>query len=176
MRATHYLLLFMLTCISGVTGRLTESWLLLNTWAKLETPFRAPPLPALVTLALIWYLVRKRRFDVAFLIAAGFDGFLRAGEMLNLKNNDIRVDSNFLCAIGWTFTKSGQRHAAFESSTIQCVFAGQLYRLHERQSPHGGDPEAYIYPGCTSSFYDLFEDGLAWLGVSHLRVKPYSLR
>ena len=68
----------------------------MNTWAKLEAPFRAPPLPALDTLALIWYLVRKRRFDVAFLIAAGFDGFLRTGELLNLKNKDIQVDANYL--------------------------------------------------------------------------------
>ena len=34
-------------------GRLSESWFLLNTWAKLEAPFRAPPLPILAILPLI---------------------------------------------------------------------------------------------------------------------------
>ena len=157
-------------------GRLSESWLLLNAWAKLEAPFRAPPLPALITLALIWLLVRKRRFDCAFLVAAGYDGFLRTGELLNLKNKDVRLDVNFLGAVKLAFTKSGQRHAAFESSVIQDKLVGRLFRMHERPSPHGNDPEPYIHPGSASSFYDLYEDGMAWLGVSHLRFKPYSIR
>ena len=127
-------------------------------------------------LARIWYLVRKRRFDVAFLVAAGFDSFLRTGELLGLKNKDIQIDADYLGAIRLSFTKSGQRHAAFESSTIQDPLVGRLYRLHELYSPHGKDHEAYVYVGSRSSFYDFFEDGLVWLGVSHLRFKPYSLR
>ena len=157
-------------------GRLSESWLLLNTWAKLEAPFRAPPLPGLVVLALIWYLVRRRRYDAAFLVAAGFDGFLRTGEMLNLMNKDVQIGADNLGAIRFAFTKSGQRHAAFESSTVQDPLVGRLFRLHVAHSPQGQDPEAYIFSGSKCSFYELFEDGLSWLGVSHLRFKPYSLR
>ena len=33
-----------------------------------------------------------------------------------------------------------------------------------------------FFLGSNSSFYDLFEDGLVWLGVSRFRFKPYSLR
>ena len=102
-------------------------------------------MPALVTLALILLLVRKRRFDVAFLIAAGFDGFLRTGELLNLKNKDIQIDAGYLGAIRLAFTKTGQRHAAFQSSTILDPLVGRLFRLHEMQSPHGKDQEAYIF-------------------------------
>ena len=157
-------------------GRLSESWLLLNTWAKLEAPYRALPLPRLVVLALILFFIRKRRFDLAFLMAAGFDGFLRTGELLALTNKDVQIDRNHLGAICLAFTKSGQRHAAFESSTIQDPLVGQLFRLHVERSPNGRGRENLIFAGSKVSFYELFEEGMTWLGVSHLRFKPYSLR
>ena len=157
-------------------GNLSESWLLLNAWAKIESPFRAPPLPATVALGLIWYFVRKRRFDIAFLIAAGFDSFLRTGELLLLKNKDVCLDMEGSGTIKLAHTKSGQRHAAFESTTILDGMVADLFRIHQRRSPHGREPNEFVYQNSRASFYDLFEDGIRWLGVCGLQFKPYSIR
>ena len=73
-------------------------------------------------------------------------------------------------------TKSGQRHAAFESSTILGSVVFEFYRIHQGRSPHGRDPEAYVYDNSPASFYDLFEEGLIWLGTAGYRFKPYSMR
>ena len=136
-------------------GNLSESLLLLNTWAKIESPFRAPPLPATVALGLIWYFVRKRRFDIAFLIAAGFDSFLRTGELLLLKNKDVCLDMEGSGTIKLAHTKSGQRHAAFESTTILDGMVADLFRIHQRRSPHGREPNEFVYQNSRASFYDL---------------------
>ena len=154
----------------------SESWLLLNAWAKIETPFRAPPLPASVALGLIWFCVRKRRYDVAFLIAAGVDSFLRTGELMLLKNKDVSLDLEDSGTIKLTHTKSGQKHAAFESSIIQDSMVVDVYRIHQRRSPHGNDPNEFVFKSSRASFYDLFEEGMRWLGVAGLRFKPYSIR
>ena len=43
-------------------------------------------------------------------------------------------------------------------------------------SPRGADKEAFVYDDAAATFYDLFEQGLAWLGVARFGFKPYSLR
>ena len=70
-------------------------------------------MPALIALGLAWFCVRKKRVDAAFLILAGFDSFLRTGELMSLLNKDVLVDDEGLGVIRLVHTKSGQRHAAF---------------------------------------------------------------
>ena len=93
-----------------------------------------------------------------------------------MKNKDVCLDSNGSGTIKLTHTKSGQRHASFESSTIFDDMVSKLFRIHQQRSPHGRDPNEFIFQNTRASFYDLFDEGLIWLGVAGWGFKPYSLR
>ena len=62
-------------------GKLPESWFLLSCWTRLEVPCRAPPLPSVVALGLVDWAMGLGHYDFAFLIAVGFDSFLRTREL-----------------------------------------------------------------------------------------------
>ena len=111
-----------------------------------------------------------------FLIAAGFDSFLRTGELMLLKNKDVNLDVDNSGTIKSAHTKSGQRHAAFESSTILDSMVSELFRIHQRRSPHGREPNEFVFRSSRASFYDPFDEGMRWLGVAGFCFKPYSLR
>ena len=98
-------------------GQLVQSWYALNAWGRPELPLRAPTMPAVVALALAGWFLGKGYPGAAFLVAAGFDGFLRTGEMLSLTWSDVVVEGTS-GIIRLAHTKSGQRNAAFEASTI----------------------------------------------------------
>ena len=88
-------------------GHLVEAWYLLNAWALYEIPIRAPPMPALVALGLAWYFVRRQRIGGALILLAGYDAFLRTGEMLSLTFADFNIDAHLLGAIRLEHTKRG---------------------------------------------------------------------
>ena len=157
-------------------GNLSESWYMLNAWAWYEVPTRAPPLPPLVCLGLAWFCIRSQRLDAAFLLVAGFDSFLRTGEILSLTIGDISLDRRGSGVIKLAHTKTGQRHAAFEASTMLDPMVAKLFLCFQKQLPPGTHKGHYIYAGSMKSFYDLFEAGLAWLGVQSYGLKPYSIR
>ena len=73
-------------------------------------------------------------------------------------------------------TKTGQRHAAYKAATIHDPVVAKVYRIFQRSLPAGTNTEHYIFAGSAKSFYQLFDDGLKWLGVSELGFKPYSIR
>ena len=157
-------------------GNLTESWYMLNSWARYEVPIRAPPLPPQVLLALVWYCVRRRQLGAAFLLAAGYDAFLRTGEMLSLTIADVSIDADDRGIIKLAHTKTGQRHAAFEVATVNDPLVGQLFRQYRRALPAGTHEEHYIFAGSAKSFCQLFDDGLKWLSLQSYKFKPYSIR
>ena len=157
-------------------GKLTESWFLLSCWSRLEVPCRAPPLPALVVAALSQWFDERGLASLAFLIAAGFDSFLRTRELLSLTWADVQVDTNFSGVISLAHTKVGQRNASFEASVILDPLVGRLFlRAQAAREPGTGD-DFYIFAGSEERFYDLFKDALAALGLSSFGFRPYSLR
>jgi hypothetical protein len=148
---------------------------MLNAWNRYEVPIRAPPIPDLVAMALAWYCVRAGDLGAAFLMLAGFDGFLRTGELLSLWISDVGVDASG-GLIKLSHTKSGQRHAAFEASTMRSSLVAKMFRIFVSRLPPGTNLNSYIFAGPAYRFYRLFEAGLEWLGVADLGFKPYSLR
>ena len=110
------------------------------------------------------------------LILAGFDSFLRTGEMLSLTFSDFVIDDNNRGVIRLAHTKSGQRHAAFEAAVIADPLVGMMYRVVKKTLPARTHPDHYIYPGSQHVFYKLFHQGFAWLGVTDAGFQPYSVR
>ena len=106
---------------------MVESWYLLNAWSRYEVPLRAPPMPPIVAVALAWFFVRHNQLGGAFLVLRGFDCFLRTGELLSLTLADIVLSEDDLGVVKLSHTKTGQRHAAFEASTILDPACGRLF-------------------------------------------------
>mgnify|MGYP003333833097 CR=1 FL=1 len=157
-------------------GRLPESWFLLSCWSRLEVPSRAPLLPALVAVALSHWLCAKGHHEAAFLILAGFDGFLRTRELLSLTWRDVRVDGDGGGVISLAHTKVGQRSAAFEACVTHDTVVCELYRLARRRRTAGTSEDFYIFPGSEARFYALFAEGLKALQMGGFHFRPYSLR
>ena len=110
------------------------------------------------------------------LLLFGFDCFLRTGELLSLTLADVVIGDDNLGILKLAHTKSGQRHAAFEASTLTDPACGRLFRAFRRELPAGTHPDNYIFAPKSAHFYKLFSAGLRWLGLDGYGFKPYSLR
>ena len=106
----------------------------------------------------------------------GYDCFLRTGEMLAMTLEDLVFDVIDRGVVKLAHTKTGQRHGAFEASTINDPACGRLYRKLLRQLPRNTHPQNYVFLPKLHRFYSLFEAGLRWLGVGDMGFKPYSVR
>ena len=71
--------------LPNVKGHLRHSWRLAKAWAKAEPPARARPFTSTMLMGLIGLALVLGRVDIAALFAIGFDGFLRSGELFNMK-------------------------------------------------------------------------------------------
>ena len=144
-----------LAAFPEVRGRraLSDSWYLLNAWARVETPNRAPPMPPLVCLGLTAYFVMLGDWEGAFLLAAGFDSFLRTGEIMTLTIGDVLIESvEVLGVIKLAHTKTGQRHAAFEATTVMDPLVAQLWLVVRARIPAGSSQNCFVYSRPPSFF------------------------
>ena len=133
-------------------------------------------MPPLVALGMAWWFIRNQHLGGALLIIAGFDSFLRTGEMLSLTLGDFSIDDDYRGVIKLEHTKTGQRHAAFEASVIADPMVGKLFTLLKRTLAQDTHPDHYLFAGTQHAFYKLFKEGLKWLGVSEHGFQVYSVR
>ena len=137
---------------------------------------RAPPMPVQVALALAWYFVRMGHLGGAFLILLGFDGFLRTGELMSLIIADIKIGDEDTGVVRLEQTKTGQRNAAFEATTINDPLCVHLFRRYLRELSPSTSHRNFVFLPKPYVFYDLFKKGLTWLGLDSYGFQPYSLR
>ena len=133
-------------------------------------------MPVQVAIALAWYFVRNGQLGGAFLILVGFDCFLRTGELLSLVIDDVVMNQDARGVIKLEHTKTGQRHAAFEAASINDPACIRLYRRFLQGLPANTSRLNYIFMPKPHRLYQLFKDGLRWLGLEDLGFQPYSLR
>ena len=157
-------------------GTLAESWYFLKAWSRIEVPNRAPPMPADVCLAAMLFFLWEGDYRGAFLLAAGFDGFLRTGEMTDLRWEDVQIDARGLGVLNLSSTKSGQRHAAFEASVILDPLVGRLWNLALRQLPRGTSLQTTVLLGTPADFYARFQAAMVHFGLHRFAFRPYSIR
>ena len=96
--------------------------------------------------------------------------------MLAMIGSDLAFDVSDRGVIRLAHTKTGQRHGAFEASTINDPACGRLFRAFRRRLPPGTHDDNYIFRPKIHRFYALFEAGLKWLGLESFGFKPYSVR
>jgi hypothetical protein len=111
----------------SVRGHIHGAWRLHAAWGKAELPARAPPLTLTLTYSLAHYCRSKGWTDTLVLLLLGFHTYARTGELFNAKVGDF--DIHPVTGMGvWRLplSKSGQRHGATESLTINDQWVGLL--------------------------------------------------
>ena len=120
--------------------------------------------------------MRKGHVGGAFLILLGFDSFLRTGELLSLIIADVVIDEGETGIVKLAHTKTGQRTAAYEATTISDPLCAQLFRVFLSELPPSTRSQNYIFLPKAHVFHTLFKEGLTWLGLEKYGFQPYSLR
>eukprot|EP00438_Fugacium_kawagutii_P002591 Skav214080 [mRNA] locus=scaffold2927:68069:70095:- [translate_table: standard] len=154
-------------------GRLREAWRLFKSWRRIETPSRAPPITVDIVRAFIGRAVLSDQLAFASLVAVGFHGLLRTGELLTLQFRDLELNSE--CGIlSLRATKSGQRTNTLEAVALRDSLTLQL--LETLRMVAGTEPCSPLWPHSPQAFRETFRKYCQFFRISHLLFKPYSLR
>eukprot|EP00438_Fugacium_kawagutii_P033223 Skav231044 [mRNA] locus=scaffold446:243817:254709:+ [translate_table: standard] len=154
-------------------GTLRHSWRMFRNWRRVEAPARAPPITPLIVAAMIVRAVHRDELAFGVLLAVGFHGLLRTGELLSLQFQDIEFTSQ--CGvISLKSSKSGLRTGAEEAIAVRDPLTLQLlHTLRAIRSPSAGDK---LWPHSGQSFRNTFQRYLQMFQLEGLAFKPYSLR
>ena len=148
------------------------SWKLVKVWNSLELPQRAMPLTTDLLMGFCGRAFEWRQPIFAWLLIVGFTLFLRTGELMNLRVQDI-VLSTKTGVVYLPSTKGAKRHLLplerVEISEAVTVIA--LRALLKHKAP--GD---YLWPQSRQAFMTLWHDLVASLHLQDCGFYPYSLR
>ena len=156
-----------------VKGHLRGSWKLYKNWRRLEIPQRAPPMPRNVALALVSLFLEWELPRLAFLIALGFHAYLRTGELLRLQGGDI------LCTPeqGVVTIKASKTGLRFNIDESVAITDPALHRLWELcHLPRAIKAHQFVWPHAAQTFRKFFHEATAFLGLTDLKLQPYSIR
>ena len=154
-------------------GLLRQAWRLFKSWRRIESPQRAPPLTVWLVKALVGRAVDRGELQFAVMVAIGFNCLLRTGEFLTLQYKDLEF-SRSCGVVSLRSSKSGLRTGSEEAVAIRDPLVLDL--LHALFTIHFQFPGAKIWPHSAQAFRTMFAQYLQFFRISHLRMKPYSLR
>ena len=151
-------------------GNLTKAWKLFRIWRKIERPKQAPPLPISFVLGLLGRCIEENKLELAVLIAVGFWGLLRTGELLQLQANHVLIGTReMILQLG--YTKTGLRRAVDENVVVHhplaILFTTAL--LQEKGT------QERLWSGTPQLFRDEFHRLISFFRLSE-SFRPYSLR
>ena len=107
------------------------------------------------------------------MLAVGYAGLLRSGEMLQLRRRDIRIFPHRMQAVvALRNTKTGQRDGRLELVMIRSRVAVKLLIQHVQGLP----PDELILNIERGEFMRLFRRVVIALGLAHEKVTLYSFR
>lgn len=155
--------------------RLPVSWKLFGIWRKMETPARAPPLPADLCWAMVSRAVQQGNFSLGALLGLGFDCFLRTGELLSVRPVDLLI-KGAKGIVTLPTSKGGTRHNVRESVTILdqrlLLLLAELLKLKKELNLM----RVPIWTGSGTAFRKAFMQLTRHFKVEHLNFRGYSLR
>eukprot|EP00971_Amphidinium_carterae_P326393 6457137-Amphidinium_carterae.2 len=125
-----------------------HAWKLWSTWARLELPSRAPPLPENLLGAFVEYAFQTGAWAFATLLIVAFVAFLRTTEMLTLERWQLEFGSGQLL-VRLPATKSAKRRSLTEESVLieEPLVVALLWQLL-RATPS----EASLWPYSPAAF------------------------
>jgi len=156
-----------------VKGSLHCSWQLFKTWSRQELPARAPPIPEMWVLAMSCLALRRGWRDMAVVIPVAFYGLLRTLEAASLLVQHCTAAARggkWVLELG--LTKGAQRRGALESVVVAHPIACALLAAAVKDQK----PGTFLLQRSMAEFRRNFQSLLWELGLSHLKLQPYSLR
>ena len=153
-------------------GQLNNAWRLFRIWKRNETVDQATPFPPQVVHAMIFRSLELGNLAMSALLAAGFYGLLRTGEILKLNRSDVACDKTSL-VLNLGYTKAGFRQGVEETVVIRhprCLLIWKTFL--DVIGPHS----SMLWPFSGSYFRAEFDALLQFFGLSNYGFRPYSLR
>ena len=155
--------------------KIPSAWKLFANWKKMEWPARAPPLTSDIVLSLAHYALSHNDPFFCCLLTLGFFTLLRTGELLQLKGQDLLVNSKRL-VVSLKDTKTGKRNAADEMVTTDhasTVMVAQTIReiLASHNLLHC---KLWAFSG--QAFRNRFDSYIRRFHLQSFAFRPYSLR
>ena len=148
------------------------AWKLVKVWNQLEVPQRATPLTPELLMAFAGQAFRWKQFEFGWLLVIGFTLFLRTGELLSLRAQDVLLAAGggvvFLPS-----TKGAKRSLIpFERIEISKKSTTQAFRALLK----GKKPGDFLWTSSRQSFMSLWHSVVEALHLQDGNFFPYSLR
>ena len=154
------------------TVRLKGAWKLLGVWRRREPPIRAHPIPEFMLLAMAMHALQSGDVHFCASLLLGFYACLRTGEIVSLTVSQCITDSNGHVILYLGQCKSGKRRGEEEYSVVDHAPVCSLLSIFfANRNPHD-----LICGGEEHMWRRKFDRYLFNLGLSHLFLRPYSLR
>ena len=119
-------------------GHLRHSWKMCQVWKRIEPPARVKPFTPLMVLGIAGALYSLDMTGLAALVAIGFDGFLRTGELFALQPLSVSFYPD-KAVLRLSNTKTSLCKGVDEMVVIESEIACKLLRL-ACQDRHAGKP------------------------------------
>lgn len=157
--------------ISFLQTRLKSSWRLARAWSKREMPARAAPVSPMIVVGFIGACVSCGWWDVAALLATGFLGLLRTGELFSLKNGQVEILGHTVF-LSMEETKTSARKNAQEMVT----FGGEMVMMLLTIAGAGLDPGEPLLRRSAGQTRRILQLVVEMFGLEMFRILWYSLR
>jgi hypothetical protein len=157
--------------IPHLKRQLVGAWRLLKAWTRLELPNRAAPLPPIGVLGFVGLSLLMGWQDLAVLIGLGFLGFLRTGELFNLKKDDITIKGSRIL-ITLAGTKTSVRKKANELSSVVSPWISRLLVKHLKNL----EPGQRLLRRSPANARLLFKHIVEFFKLDQFNFQFYSLR
>ena len=154
------------------TVRLKGAWKLLGVWRRREPPTRAHPMPEYMLLAMAMHALQSGDVHFCASLLIGFYAFLRTGEIVTLTVSQCITDINGHVILYLGQSKSGKRRGEEEHSVVDHPAVCTLLSIF-LQHRH---PQELVCGGEEHVWRRKFDRYLHNLGLSHLFLRPYSIR
>ena len=151
---------------------LTWSWKLVKVWNQLEVPQRATPLTPELLMAFAGQAFKWQQWELGWLLVVGFTLFLRTGELLQIKAQDV-VMGDRAGVLYLPPSKGGKRlFLPLERIEMAEQITFQAFRaLLQKKQP--GD---LLWTGSRQRFMSLWHSLVDALHLQGCNFYPYSLR
>lgn len=149
------------------------AWRTFGAWKKEKAGKGVPPLPDFVLRAMVVFFDSCGQTRLAALLLMAFNCYLRTGEFLRLKKQDITLNStNTNGAILLDATKTSSRNGGAESVLFDDPFLINYLKVVLQKMK---DDEQF-FDGTSTQFRNVFHGVLRVFGLQSHGFQPYSLR
>lgn len=159
------------TFLPFLRKHLSYSWHLFGLWRKNERSWQATPMGPELLWAMISRAIDLEAIAMAFLLASGYYGLLRTGELLHMRHEDITHSEHELL-IHLPDTKTAPRGGPGETVVIRDRRVCLLYQSLKTLTGRRG----IIWAQSPQAFREQFSQLLAFFKLESHGYRPYSLR